>query len=170
MRVAAVAALTLLFVSVPLRADQKDTDFDPQTNFLKYKTFTFRQGQIEAKSPELNSPLVRKKIEDSIRSQLMAKGMTEVQNRPDVVVNFRFGAADRRQVESFPAGRWGRRRRIETFRFTEGTLVVNLMDTDGRDLVWRGIYRDDESNPGKISNKLPDDIKKLFSDFPPKKK
>src|SRR6185436_7891851 len=156
MRVAVLAALMLVVVSVPLRADQKDTDFDPQTDFLKFKTFMLRQGQIESKAPELNSPLVRKKIEDSIRSQLEAKGMTEVQNRPDLVVNFRFGAANKRQVESFPAGRWGRRRRIETFRFTEGTLVVNLMDTEGRELVWRGIYRDDESNPGKISNKLPD--------------
>jgi hypothetical protein len=170
MKLAALTTLTLLFVSLPLRGDQKDTDFDPQTNFLKFKTFTLRQGQIEAKSPELNSPLVKKKIEESLRTQLTAKGLTEVQNRPDLVVNFRFGAADKRQVESFPAGRWGRRRRVETFRFTEGTLVVNLMDTEGRDLVWRGIYRDDESNPAKISNKLPDDIKKLFSDFPPKKK
>jgi hypothetical protein len=31
-------------------------------------------------------------------------------------------------------------------------------------------YRDDENNAGKISDKLPEDIKKLFSDFPPKKK
>jgi Domain of unknown function (DUF4136) len=170
MKVAVLAALTLFFISLPLRADQKDTDFDPHTDFLKFKTFTLRQAQIDAKTPELNSPLVRKKIEDALRAQLTAKGLTEVQNRPDLVVNFRFGAANRRQVESFPAGRWGRARRIETFRFTEGTLVVNLMDTEGRELVWRGIYRDDESNPGKISNKLPDDVKKLFSDFPPKKK
>ena len=170
MKVAALTALTLLFVSLPLRADQKDTDFDSRTDFLKFKTFTLRQAQLEAKSPELNSPIVRKRIEDAIRTQLTARGLTEVQNRPDLVVNFRFGAADKRQVESFPAGRWGRRRRIETFRFTEGTLVVNLMDTEGRELVWRGIYRDDENNAGKISNKLPDDIKKLFSDFPPKKK
>ena len=170
MKVAALTALTLLFVSLPLRADQKDTDFDPRTDFLKFKTFTLRQAQLEVKSPELNSPIVRKRIEDAIRTQLTARGLTEVQNRPDLVVNFRFGAADKRQVESFPAGRWGRRRRIETFRFTEGTLVVNLMDTEGRELVWRGVYRDDESNAGKISNKLPDDIKKLFSDFPPKKK
>src|SRR5262249_684743 len=117
-----------------------------------------------------NSSIVRKRIEDSIRAQLTAKGMTEVQSRPDLVVNFRFGAANRRQVESFPAGRWGRRRQIETFRFTEGTLVINLMDPEGRELVCRGIYGDDESSPGRISNKLPDDIKKLFSDFPPKKK
>ena len=45
MKVAALTALTLLFVSVPLRADQKDTDFDPQTDFLKFKTFTLRQGR-----------------------------------------------------------------------------------------------------------------------------
>jgi hypothetical protein len=48
MRVAALAALILLIVSVPLRADQKDTDFDPQTDFLKFKTFTLRPGQIES--------------------------------------------------------------------------------------------------------------------------
>jgi len=162
--------LATLLVAAPLVADQKNTDFDPSMDFLKYHTFTIRQGEIEAKSPELKSPLVRKKIEDSIRSQLQAKGLREVSGRPDLVVNFRFGAADKRQVETFSTGRWGRGRRVETFRFTEGTLVVNLMDTEGRELVWRGIYRDDESNPAKISNKLPDDIKKLFSDFPPKRK
>ncbi len=133
--VVSIFAFSVFLISVPLRADQKDTDFDPATDFLKFKTFTIRQGQITAKAPELNSPLVRKKIEDSIRQQLVAKGLTEVQSRPDLAVNFRFGAADRRQVESFPAGRWGLRRRLETFRFTEGTLVINLMDTDGRQLV-----------------------------------
>jgi hypothetical protein len=163
-------ALSIALLSLPLFADEKDIDFDQQADFSKFQTFTIRQGQIAAKSPELNSPLVRKKIEDSIRAQLVAKGLHEGANRSDLVVNFRFGAADKRQVESFPAGRWGRGRRLETFRFTEGTLVVNLMDAQGRDLVWRGIYRDDESNAGKISNKLPDDIKKLFSDYPPKKK
>lgn len=162
-------AMAIALLSAPLFADEKDIDFDQQSDFSKFQTFTIRQGQITAKSPELNSPLVRKKIEDSIRAQLIAKGLHEA-NRPDLVVNFRFGAANKRQVESFPAGRWGRGRRLETFRFTEGTLVVNLMDTEGRELVWRGIYRDDESSAAKISNKLPDDIKKLFSDYPPKKK
>ena len=166
----AALALTLLLISPTLFADDRDTDFDAQTDFSQFKTFTVREGEIVARAPELKSPLVRKKIEESIRLQLVAKGLREVQNRADLVVNFRFGAADRRAVQSFPAGRWGRGRRLETFRFTEGTLVVNLFNTDGRDLVWRGVYRDDESNASKISNKLPDDIKKLFSDYPPKKK
>jgi len=165
-----LASLFLFLLALPLLADQKDTDFDPTTDFSKFKTFTVRQGQLTAKSPELHSTIVQKKIEESIRTQLTAKGLHEVPNTPDLIVNFNFGAADKRQVESFPAGRWGRARRVESYRFTEGTLVVNLMDRNGRELVWRGVYRDDESNPGKISEKLPDDIKKLFSDFPPKKK
>jgi hypothetical protein len=37
-------------------------------------------------------------------------------------------------------------------------------------LVWRGIYRDDEQNASKLSDRLPGDIKKLFEEYPPKKK
>src|SRR5262249_122373 len=110
--VAALFALGFLLMSVPLRADEKDTDFDPATDFTKFRTFTIRQGQIDAKLPELNSPILRKKIEESIRQQLVAKGLAEVQSRPDLAVNFPLGAANRRQVESFPAGRWGLRRRL----------------------------------------------------------
>jgi hypothetical protein len=170
MRLGAVALLAGLLAAPALFADEHNTDFDPKTDFSQFKTFVIREGTITAKAPELANPLVRKKIEDNIRMRLAARGLKEVENRPDLVVNFRFGAADKREVQSFPAGRWGRRRRLETFRFTEGTLIVNLMDRNGRDLVWRGVYRDDESNASKLSNKLPDDIKKLFSEYPPKKK
>ena len=170
MRLTTLLLMTLL-VAVPLLvADDSDIEFDPQADFSSYKTFTIREGQLATQKPELNSPLIRKKIEDNIRLQLVAKGLREVQAQADLVVTFRFGAADRRQVEAFPAGRFGRGRRLETFRFTEGTLVVNLLDRGGRDMVWRGIYRDDESNASKLSDKLPDDIKKLFSEYPPKKK
>ena len=58
-------AMAIALLAAPLFADQKDIDFDQQADFSKFQTFTIRQGQITAKSPELNSPLVRKKIEDS---------------------------------------------------------------------------------------------------------
>src|SRR5262245_12667158 len=92
--------LRFVLLCAPLIADQKDTDFEPTADFSKFQTFTIRQGQLEAKSPELNSSLVRKKIEDSIRTQLTAKGLREVPNGPDLIVNFRFGAANKREVES----------------------------------------------------------------------
>jgi hypothetical protein len=161
----------MLFLTAPaLIADDRDVDYDPQADFSKYKTFMLREGEIVTKVPDLNSPLVRKKIDAAIRAQLSAKGLREVENQADLVVTYRLGSAQRREVQSFPAGRWGRLRRVGTFRFTEGTLVIDLMNRQPRDLVWRGIYRDDESSPSKISDKLPNDIKKLFNEYPPKKK
>ena len=48
--------------------------------------------------------------------------------------------------------------------------MIDLRDGGSRSLVWRGVYRDDESTAAKISEKLPEDVKKLFSEYPPKKK
>jgi hypothetical protein len=163
-------ALTFFLIAPVLIADDRNVDYDPQADFSKYKTFIFREGEILTKAPDLNSPLVRKKIDAAIRAQLTAKGLREVENQGDLVVTYRLGAAQRREVQNFPAGRLGRARRVETYRFTEGTLVIDLLNRQPRDLVWRGIYRDDESNVSKISEKLPNDIKKLFDEYPPKKK
>ena len=162
--------LTFLLITPAIFADNRDVDHDPQADFSKFKTFTIREGTIAAKAPDLNNPLVRKKVDEAIRTQLAAKGLREVTNQADLVVTYRLGSAERREVETFPVGRWGRRRRIERYKFTEGTLVVDLTAREPRDLVWRGVYRDDENNPSKISEKLPNDIKKLFSEYPPKKK
>ena len=163
-------ALTFFLITPALLADNRDVDHDPQADFSKFKTFTLREGNINAKAPDLNSPLVRKKIDEAIRTQLASKGLHEVQNQPDLVVTYRLGSAQRREVETYPVGPWGRRRRIERYKFTEGTLVVDMTTREPRDLVWRGVYRDDEHNPSKISEKLPNDIKKPFSEYPPKKK
>ncbi len=39
--------------------------------------------------------------------------------------------------------------------FSEGTLVVDVLRRPGRELVWRGIYRDDEGNASKLFEKYP---------------
>ncbi|SRR5579885_3486041 len=169
MRTLSLLVLSALFI-LPLFADQKTVDSDPQADFSKYHTFAIRNGKITSKRPELNSTIIQKQIENDIRSQIRSKGFIEQEQRPDLIVNFHFGSANKREVETWPAGRfgWGRRR-VVNLR-TEGTLVVDLLDRDSRELVWRGIYVDDESNPSKLAKKLDDDVKKLFDKFPPGKK
>jgi hypothetical protein len=163
-----VLTVALLLAS-PVLADEKNIDFDAETDFAKFKTFSIRNGQITTQKPELRGPLVQSRIEAALRAQLKAKGLTETQNGGDLIVNYRLGAGDRREVQRVPAGRRGRLTRLDTYTYTEGTLLVDLTAAEPRGLVWRGVYRDDESNAGKLSDKLPDDIKKLFEDYPPKK-
>jgi len=47
---------------------------------------------------------------------------------------------------------------------------VDILKRPGRDLVWRGTYRDDESNAAKISSNLVRDVEKLFEKYPVKRK
>ena len=59
---------------------------------------------------------------------------------------------------------------LQSERYTEGTLVIELTTREPNALVWRGLYRDEERNGSKLSQKLPGDAKKLLSSYPPKKK
>ena len=167
----AVLAWALMFVSTAIFADQRTVDADPGADFSTFHTFRLRQGQLLAKSPELAGPLIRKRIDAAIRAALQSHDLQEAGGAPDVVVTWRFGAADKREVETWAVGRWGRGRAWSVNAFTEGTLVVDMYRPPGRrDLVWRGIYRDDEKNLSKLSAHLADNINKLFKDYPPKKK
>jgi hypothetical protein len=105
----------MLFLAAPLAADDKNIDFDTEADFTKFRTFSIRNGLITAQKPELRGPLVQNKIETALREQLKAKGLTETQAAPDLVVNYRLGASDRREVQRLPAGRRGRLTRLDTY-------------------------------------------------------
>ena len=52
--------------------------------------------------------------------------------------------------------------------YTVGTLVVDIFDAKGENLLWRGIAQDELSDkPDKNVKKLGKASDKLFKDFPP---
>ncbi len=167
MRTLSVLVL-VMFLLGSLAADERHVDFDEQTDFSQYKTFMIGAGRITTNKPELKSPIVKDRIESAIRGQLEHKGLHEVSSRPDLIVNYVLGAANKAEAQTWIGPR-GRRRVSGVNRFTEGTLMIDLRDRPGRQLVWRGIYRDDENDAAKVSHKLPDDIRKLFDKYPDKR-
>lgn len=160
--------LLFMLVGTLLLADDRNIDFDKEANFTSFRTYSLRKGTINARGPELDSPILKRRIDAAIRSQFAFKGM-EDGARPDLIITWRLGAANKRQVQSWPTGRRGFGTRHTTYNFTEGTLVIDMVEAATKQLVWRGIYRDDEDNAAKISKKIEKDIKELFDKYPPKK-
>ena len=37
-------------------------------------------------------------------------------------------------------------------------------------MIWQGIQTDDTNNPAKVAERLPGSMKKLLSEYPPKRK
>lgn len=167
-------ALFLLALMPATFAQKVTLEFDRDADFKTYHTFFINPGfinpgQLNAKSPVLNNELIRKQIQDDIRKQLTAKGLTEVtEGRRDLNVAFSLGSARRQEVEYYPVGWWGSRRVVSGY--TEGTLVINLHETSARSLVWRTITVQDKAGPTAVQAKLDDMVKKAFEQYPPKPK
>src|SRR5579871_6282361 len=160
----------LVMVPAVLCAQKVTVEFDQAMEFSSLKTFTLQTGQIHSKNPSLNNDIARKNLETAIRKKLTEKGLTEAASGADVNVSFNLGSANRTDVERYPAGwrGWGTRR--VAYRYTEGTLTIDMRDPRRHELVWRAVAVSDERDPNKIQSKLDSMVKKSFDKYPPKKK
>jgi hypothetical protein len=167
-RASACIALVVLAAAVG-RAQKVTTEFDEGKDFARFKTFAIRDGQVNSRSPALNSELTKKRIETEVDRALTAKGLARVTGPSDLNVFYHFGAARRLEAETYPAGWRGLGTRVVRVPHSEGTLVIDLRDPTTRSLVWRGIATDSEHDPEKLAGKLADMVKKTISRYPPKK-
>jgi hypothetical protein len=162
------SSLLLVVLAAAAIADDRHIDFDSSVDFATLKTFSVRDGVISTNAPELNHSLTRKRILETVRTELISKGLVEAAANADFVVTYQLMSATGRGVQPrLPGIRGGNRGGV--YRFTEGTLVIDVLDRNSEP-VWRGVYRDDERNPSKLATQLPNNIRKLLSEFPPKKR
>lgn len=146
-----------------------NSDYDHNVNFANYKTYSW--GKVQA----ANS-LWDDRIKSAVDSQLAAKGWTQVPSGGDVVVNA-FGKTHSEQTlntfyNGFGGGwRWGggfgnSTTTVDTYKV--GTLVVDMFDASGKNLIWRATSSDTlSSNAEKNTKKLDSDVHKMFQHFPP---
>ena len=160
---------TLLFLvilalwSALLVADEHSVTFDEHTDFAKLRTFAIRNVKCDSTRPELNNPLYFKKIADTIRTALTAKGLKEIADRPDLFVDYHIYGTELSTADQ-PS-----RRLRGGYLYAEGSVTVDLVRREPSLLVWEGIFRDTEDNGSKLAQKLPKDVKKLLAKYPPKK-
>lgn len=149
-------------------AQKVNVEFDQGIDFSKYKTFAIRAGNLNSKSPALNSELVKKQIDADIERSLTARGLELVTGRSDLNVRYTLGSARRVETEAYPAGWRGWGTRIVRVPYAEGTLVIDLRDPATRSLVWRAIATEEQRDPTKLQGKLDNMVKKSFEKYPPK--
>ena len=171
-----LGALWLATLTSPARAAAK-YDYDPSVDFTKYKTFRWL-GDAAVAPPRSRarldphgqlSPLVEKQIGEAVKTQLQGKGLEyKEQGPPDLAVAIHTG----KQREIVGYG-WGPRyvgpRRVEVNE--EGTLTIDLLDREKRELVWRGsIAAEIKDDPEKLHQQIDTLVEKVLKNYPPPKK
>jgi hypothetical protein len=166
------------------------TDFDPSADFSTYHTYYWAGGKDVSGSGTLENTLVDKRIKNIIGERLSAKGLREVSEdtEPDLAVLYWIAAKDKVSVQTLSSsampsrvvwsrydpywgGRWGRTYdEVVVRNYTEGTLIVDLIDAAKMQLVWRAyLVQTVDKDPQKTAARTEANAVAAFAKFPPTK-
>jgi hypothetical protein len=169
MRIATVATLAgVLFLGTIVCAQSVTFDFDRSANFTRFKTYTWVRGT------NLNDQLNHQRITRAVDAQLSARGFSKVEStaNPDVLVAYHASFDKNLQINAFGSGpRIGFRSATATVEeIVVGTLAIDMMDAQTRNIVWRGMAAkelDAKASPEKKEKNINKAADKIFKHYPP---
>lgn len=175
MRLLKITPVLLLFVLVFASCNtvRVATDYDRQVNFDQYQTFAFFKPGIDR--AEI-SDLDKKRILRAIEQEMLEKGFTKSDN-PDMLVSIFTKTKENINIyqNNFGYGYgwgwhpwyWGAGYNT-VGTTTDGTLYIDLIDAEDRELVWQGmgtaaLARDVDRKQERI-NKI---VEEIMEKYPP---
>jgi hypothetical protein len=168
-------ALATLWTFLGVRVGQ---DFDPQTDFSRYKSFGWAEvSQEKARASSWGSPFVKKRIYAAVESFLVQNGYAEsADGKPDFLVDIHLTVEKMVEVDQAGDGWPGRRylgdSAFETviIEYDEGTVIIDFLDTDTKILFWRGTGTrrvDYSSHPQKSADTMNRWVSEILKQYPP---
>jgi len=160
------------------------TDFNPNLDFTKYKTFAYIGGVESLVRMQLNPELLNNRIHRAVVRELTGKGLREVQpeENPDLVVRYWVEAESNAQLTgtahwgtygSYYYGYWTVMYTTMSTPVThKGLLGIEMIDAKARDLAWRLFVSEKiiHNDPDKIWKTADSNIKNAFKRYPPSPK
>ena len=155
------------------------SDFNENIEFSDLKTYAFsKKGIDKVKMNDID----KKRILKAIDIELYNKGFRKSSIEPDFIINF--FTQTNQKVDFYPsnnyygyavpyggmgvyAGSWY----LNSFKYNEGVLFIDIVDNNKNELVWQGIgkgyiYTD---KADKKSEKIKAMVNKILLQFPPQK-
>jgi hypothetical protein len=153
-------------------------DGDPSVDLASYKTFGFFEHLATDK--QNYSTMITSRLKDATRRELIKRGYQEDTTSPQLLVNFSTNVETRTEVHSSPSagfygyrsgvyGAWGTYPQdVYTTNYQQGTLVLDLVDAQKKQLVWQGLAeaklsKKDIENPSATIDSV---IAGIFEKYP----
>ncbi len=167
-------------------------DYDKSVDFTKFATFSIAEWNED--NSELVDDFTKVRLQDAMRKQMVLRGMKEVKENPDVVVDIfivtnteEYTTAYTTHMGAAGYGGWGGYGGwyrpgyggyggVSSTQYVEheklmGTIVIDVYDQRARKLAWQGVVKGElkqDSRPSESGiNKMMD---KIFYKYPIKKK
>lgn len=153
-------------------------DYDQNVDWGKYRSYAWMDKPDAPTNPTQPMPdtqLWDQRFASSVQYEMGERGIIE-RDDPDLLVVYHFGSTEKIQVTD-----WGYRysdyywgyggRQIDVYQFTEGSLVIDLIDAETKNLVWRGtgtgVVEQTQRSPEEWQKRIDNIIHKIMESFPP---
>jgi hypothetical protein len=140
------------------------SDYDNQYDFGKLRTFGFLPIPESAGLNQLDAD----RVSDAVTAELTPKGYGFSRDA-DFAVVMHFGKHERTDIESWGYS-WGGAAGVDLYQYQEGTLVLDLVDMETRQLIWRGsgtgVLSSDPGTQERTQN-INVAVKRILAQFPP---
>lgn len=162
-------------------------DFDPGASFRGYRSFDWYAASkaAKAKSQAPGNPIMDKRVRLAVEQQLQAKGYRlERTADPDFLVTYYPIIRNRQYRTRTTVGvggggwyrPWGygvgtRFSTVQTHRYQEGTIILEIVDYKTNQLVWHAAAEGALSgldNPDEAQDQINRAVRDLLEKFPPK--
>lgn len=153
-------------------------DYDAGADFRRYETFDWLSNRPNVpdrvRAVGAGDDSFAGWVYEAVSVELVEKGLQRDEVDPDLLVMHYLGEDDKIDVDargyrySRRYGGWGGA--IDVFEYSQGTLVLDLIDARTMDLVWRAAargVRDDESTLGESEARIGEAVKRMLASFPP---
>lgn len=152
-----------------------DMDHDPTADFASYATFDWAPAGMMKVHSGYNE-LLDQRIRKAVVKALAAENIRPSKDAPQLLVAYHTGVRERTEYRDTGwSTRYGGRgysvgfghSTIEERNYLEGTLLVDLVDREKNQLVWRGratgVVGDYDSQEARINEA----VTKMFERYPP---
>ena len=150
-------------------------DYDPDASFTTLKSYSWVEAADPSQVDRGVAPLVARRVNRAIDENLENKGYNKLESgTPDFMVNWYVGTDQKISVSTYSTGwgyyGWYGGTTTQVNQWTEGTLVVDIIDTKSKELIWRGWAKGALSeNPSseEVTRAVNEVISGILQPFPP---
>lgn len=187
--------ITLLLLMLVVSCSPRVTTVNPEsTDLSNYESFAYLpNADVEMSNTAMDQEDVNQRIVETTKAQLERRGFTIDRDQPDMLMLISVAkdqevATDTDPVyATYPYNSYGVRTvspyynnyyyndfynyggvvgyDTDTYQYTEGTLVINLIDRETKNTVWKGITSD-AIYSGSTTEEIVDLVDQIFDEFP----
>jgi hypothetical protein len=165
-------------------AKTPDWDYDKSADFSSYKTFAWMENASLTKNQTdyQISELMEKRVREAVNNELSKNGMTFLADasQADVLINYHASVDTKIDVDTVNIGysaRWnywgmGYNTHTTTREYDVGTLILDVIDRQSNQLVWRGAREGrliKKQSPEQRTEAVNKAVASILSGFPPEK-